>query len=93
MESGAQGTDGNKIYVRGFRPITDATTLYGSASYSETFQGGFTSGAEVLVNSRTGRCDMRRETRYSRFKVRIPAGETWSYCIGVEPDLGSAGSL
>jgi hypothetical protein len=93
MESGAQGTDGNKIRVKGFRPITDATTLYGAASYAETMQAGFTDGTEVLVSTRTGRCDMSRETRYSRFKVRIPAGTTWSYCVGVEPDIAKAGSL
>jgi len=33
-------------------------------------------GAEVPVNARTGRCDVRRDTRYSRFKVRIPAERT-----------------
>jgi len=93
LESGAQGTDENKIRVRGFRPITDATTLYGAASYAETMQGGFTAGAEVLVNSRTGRCDMSRETRYSRFKVRIPSGTSWSYCVGVIPDVAPAGKL
>lgn len=93
MESGAQGTDGKKVRVKGFRPVTDATTLYGSVSYAETMQSGFTSGDEVLVSSRTGRCDMQRETRYTRMKVRIPAGQTWSYCVGVEPDFAGAGSL
>ena len=32
LESAEQGTDGTEIFVRGFRPITDAPTLYGSAS-------------------------------------------------------------
>jgi hypothetical protein len=30
LQSSEQGTDGNLIYIRGFRPITDAATVYGS---------------------------------------------------------------
>lgn len=93
MESGEQGTDGKKIRVRGFRPVTDAPTLYGSASYRDTVNATAAAGPEVLINARTGRCDFQRETRYSRFKVRIPAATTWTFCAGVEPDVTSAGSL
>jgi hypothetical protein len=50
-----------------------------------------TAGTEVLISSRTGRCDMRRSTRYSRFKVRIPAGTTWTFCAGIEPDISADG--
>lgn len=93
LESGEQGTDGRKITVRGFRPITDAATVYGSASYRDTQQAAPTAGTEVLINARTGRCDMRRETRYSRFKVRIPSGTDWSFCAGIEPDVVQGGYL
>jgi hypothetical protein len=93
LESGEQGTDGKKIRVRGFRAVTDAATHYGSCSYRDTSNATATSGSEVLVSARTGRCDMQRETRYSRFKVRIPAGTSWTYCAGVEPDVTGAGSL
>jgi hypothetical protein len=47
----------------------------------------------MLVNPRTGRCDVRRDTRYSRFKVRIPAGMSWTFCAGVVPDLTTSGTL
>jgi len=87
MESSEQGTDGRRIFVGGFRPITDAPTVYGSASYRETTQATPSSTSEVLISSRTGRCDMRKSTRYSRLKVRIPAGTIWTYCAGVEPDV------
>jgi hypothetical protein len=93
IESGEQGTDGKKLRVKGFRTVTDAATHYGSCSYRDTSSATATSGSEVLVSSRTGRCDMQRETRYTRFKVRIPAGTTWTYCVGVEPDVAGAGSL
>jgi hypothetical protein len=93
IESSEQGTDENRITIRGFRPITDAATLYGSASYRDTPSAAAASGTEVLVNARTGRCDVRRDTRYSRFKVRIPAGTNWTFCAGVVPDLTTSGTL
>jgi hypothetical protein len=93
IESAEQGTDENRITIRGFRPVTDAVTLYGSVSYRDTPSATATAGSEVLVNARTGRCDVRRDTRYSRFKVRIPAATSWSFYAGVVPDLVTGGTL
>jgi len=93
IESAEQGTDENRITIRGFRPITDANALFGSASYRDTPSQIPTQGAEIVVNARTGRCDIRRDTRYSRFKVRIPAATTWSFFAGVVPDLVPGGTL
>jgi hypothetical protein len=93
IESAEQGTDENRISIRGFRPVTDAATLYGSVSYRDTLSVAATSGMEVLVNTRTGRCDLMRDTRYSRFKVRIPAESSWTFCAGVVPDLTTGGTL
>jgi len=93
IESAEQGTDENRITIRGFRPITDAATLYGSVSYRDTPSATASSGAEVPINARTGRCDVRRDTRYSRFKVRIPAATSWTFCAGVIPDLTTGGTL
>jgi hypothetical protein len=87
LETAEQGTDGRRIFVNGFRPVTDAPTFYGTCSYRETQQDTPTSTVEVARNSRTGRCDMRRSTRYSRFKIRIPAATSWSFAAGVEPDV------
>jgi hypothetical protein len=92
LESGEQGTDGARIRVRGCRPITDAPTVYGSASYRETQQETVTSTSEVLINSRTGRTDLNKSTRYSRLKMRIPAGTVWTFMAGVEPDFVPDGS-
>lgn len=92
LESAEQGTDGNRITVRGFRPITDAPTLFGSASWRDTQLVVATAGAEVPVSPRTGRCDMMRDTRYTRFRIRIPAGTFWTFAAGVEPDLTTNGT-
>jgi hypothetical protein len=91
METSEQGTDGRRIFVGGFRPVTDAPSVYGSASYRELVSDTPTSLPEIAMNSRTGRCDLRRSTRYSRMKVRIPAATSWTYAAGVEPDIKQEG--
>jgi hypothetical protein len=90
-ETSEQGTDGQRIFVKGFRPITDAATVYGSCSSRDTQQASVTDGTEVLISSRTGRCDLRKSTRYSRLKVRIPAATSWTFNAGVEPDISPEG--
>ena len=91
LETAEQGTDGRRIFVNGFRPVVDASSVYGSASYRERVADTPTSLAEIAMNSRTGRCDMRRSTRYSRMKVRVPASTMWTYAAGVEPDIKQEG--
>lgn len=91
LETAEQGTDGRRIFVNGFRPVIDASTVYGSASYREIISDTPTSLPEIAKNSRTGRCDLRRSTRYSRMKARIPASTQWTYAAGVEPDVRQEG--
>jgi hypothetical protein len=86
LETAEQGTDGARIKLKkGFRPVSDAPAVYGSASRRENLQGSVTAGAESLVNAITGICNMLVDTRYSRFKCRIPAGTSWTFINGVEP--------
>jgi hypothetical protein len=91
LETAEQGTDSRRIFVNGFRPVIDAPTAYGSASYREMVSETPTSLPEIAKNTRTGKCDMRRSTRYSRMKVRVPASELWTYAAGVEPDIRQEG--
>lgn len=83
IESAEQGTDVNLIGVEGFKPITDATPCYGSISYRMTQQATSLSTTERLINSRTGSVDTHKTARYMRFRIRIPAGLTWTYAAGV----------
>lgn len=91
VETAEMGTDGKRIFVRGYRPITDAETVYGSASYRETQQASPSSTSEGLINASTGRVDLRKSTRYSRIKSRIPAGTRWTFISGIEPDIVQEG--
>ncbi len=93
LESGEQGADESRISIRGFRPVTDASTVYGSLTYRDTQQAISTVSPETIINSRTGRVDLRRDARYARFKTRVPAGTTWTFCAGVVPDVVSGGAL
>jgi hypothetical protein len=91
LETAEQGTDGRRIFVNGFRPVIDAPSVFGSASYREVISDTPTYLTEIAKNTRTGRCDMRRSTRYSRMKARIPASQVWTYAAGVEPDVRTEG--
>lgn len=93
LESAEQGTDENRVTLRGFRPITDAPTVYGSVTYRDTQATSSTAGAEVAMSSRTGRVDMMRDARYIRYKTRIPAATTWTFAAGVVPDVTTSGTL
>jgi hypothetical protein len=93
LESAEQGTAGTEIYIDGFRPITDAATVYGSLSWRQTQGDTPTIGAEIARNSRTGYCNLRREARYIRMKQRIPAGTTWTFAAGVEPNPALSGTV
>lgn len=90
LETPEQGQDNLRMFVRGFRPITDAPTVYGYVKSRSTAQASATTGSEVLVND-IGVCPQRVDTRYARAGLRIPAGTSWTYAAGVEPDVVSTG--
>lgn len=91
MQSSEQGTDGNVIYINGFKHIGDAATAYGSLSWRETQADTPTTGTEVARNPRTGNFDVRKESRYQRMQVRIPLGTSWTFSAGVEPSVNTSG--
>jgi hypothetical protein len=90
MDTGEQGGTGQRMRVRGFRPITDATAAFGSLVVRENVQAAPVVTTETAVNA-IGVCPQNASTRYARARVRIPAGTLWNYCIGVEPDVTTEG--
>lgn len=87
-----QGTDGQKIFLKGFRVITDAATLYGTTSYRDTQGASPVTSTETQMSTRTGRVDIRRDARYQRFGTRIPAGQVWNFSAGYEADVTTSGT-
>jgi hypothetical protein len=91
LDTAEQGTDGARIKVKGFRPITDAPRLYGSVSFRDTQQAAPVFTGESLINALTGRVNLLKSTRYARARCRIPAGTAWTFIAGIEPDVALEG--
>ncbi len=87
LETPEQGGDGKRIFNRGFRVVTDATTssILGSASYRESPQATRNYTAENSINA-LGIVPLRVSTRFTRDKIRITQGTTWTFAAGVEAD-------
>ena len=91
LDTSEQVLDGSRrVRVKGIRPVTDAVNCYGSVSSRERPQDTVTYSAEQIVNAR-GLCPANVSTRMARGHIRIPAGETWSYALGCEPDFAQEG--
>lgn len=90
LETSERSFPGKRYFVSGFRPITDAGTVYGSASMRENQSATRDYSTETLINSR-GLCPQRVSTRYARGRVRIPAGTDWTFAAGIEPELVELG--
>jgi hypothetical protein len=91
LDTAEQGTADARLKLRGFRPITDAPALFGSASRRDTQQAVATFTAECAIHPQTGRVNLLTSTRYARLRTRIPAGTAWSFIAGVEPDITLGG--
>lgn len=90
LDTGEQGGDGTRFFSRGFRVIADAPALFGSASARETQNVPAVYSPEIAINS-LGNVDLRVDTRFTRSRVRIPAGTAWTVSRGIEPDLAPMG--
>ena len=76
--------------IRGVRPISDAATVFGQASFRQKISDAIAFTEEVPMNG-FGLIPFRRETRMCRFRNRIPAGTSWTFSMGLEPDVTAAG--
>jgi len=92
METPEQGGDGRRMFVRGFRVVSDATTgsILGSVSYREGPQLPYNYSVENTPDVR-GYIPLRISTRYARAKIRIPQTTSWTYAAGIEADNSPEG--
>src|SRR5262245_46760967 len=80
LDTSEQAMDGRRVRVKGFRPITDAASCFGAVGDS----------AEQAVNAK-GLCPANVSTRLARGRLRIPAGASWSFASGLEPEFAQEG--
>lgn len=81
---------GLRVDVNGLRPVTDAATVYGRIGMRDRPSGTVTYSTEAVTND-DGLIPQLVNTRLARAVIRIPAGETWTYATGIEPDFMPAG--
>lgn len=86
LETAEHGNVYQRIFVRGVRPITDASSSLVAISERENIQTAQTYSTGDPVDAR-GFVPARVDTRYARAKLTITAGTTWTFAAGVEPDI------
>lgn len=94
IETQEQGSNEKRMFVKGFRVITDAPVVFGSVSYRDNPQAPYKYTSEVLIDQ-MGVCLVQGggiDTRYARARIRIPAGTVWTYAMAIEPDAMITGS-
>ena len=90
LQTSEQGAE-KRLFINGFRPVTDAATVYGSVTSRETSGASAVTSSETAVNA-MGICPQRVSTRYARGIVRIPSGTSWTYATGIEPVVTGDGA-
>jgi len=90
LETPEQSGDGQRIKVKGFYPVTDASDVRGRFSKRENLSDVETYTSEVTMNAR-GFVPTIRDTRYTKVKIRIPEGTSWTFASGVKPDFTLTG--
>lgn len=84
LETPEQGEAGKQMLVSGLHPVCDADVAYGRVSRRQHV--GATRVYETeYARDGAGFVPARIDTRYSRYRLRIPAGSTWTFAAGVVP--------
>lgn len=86
----AQLAEGNGVYLSQIWPMTDAATVYARVSVRDNLSQQPRNGAERAMN-RWSIVPVESRGRFARFRVRIPAGEAWTYAQGLTPKVQVAG--
>jgi hypothetical protein len=86
IETGEFPQSQELMYVDGIRPMVDGGTVTAAVGYRST------PSASISYTSATsagddGVCPQRIAARYTRAKVSIAAGGSWTHAMGVEPRL------
>lgn len=92
-EHSRQSIDGNPggIFWRGWRPVTDASGIAGSLLYRSNQNTAATQSSEKTMDS-YGKINLRQDAKFFKARNRIPAGTTWTFAKGIEPNVTASGS-
>jgi len=90
LQTAEQTAVQQRMFVRGFWPLTDAPALFGSTAVRESLQASPVFRPEQPIDVR-GFVPQRASTRHARPQVRIPSGTVWTYISGIDPDVVQEG--
>jgi hypothetical protein len=90
METDEADLGGSLVFISGVRLVGDAAGAMISIGGRLNAQSAPVFGTESSLDE-TGSANAITETRYAKARVRVPAGETWTYVRGVQPDASPAG--
>lgn len=90
LETAEGDPQGRMVEINGVRPMTDSPDVMCSLGSRISPSAAVVYSAEAAVDDQ-GWCPQMLESRYIRGRARIPAGSTWTYALGMQPDLGLAG--
>lgn len=81
---------GNTVEINGLRPMTDCAIAFMSVGMRMSLADNVEYSPEVQIDNQ-GWAEAYVETRYSRGRMRAPAGAVWNFAQGIEPDVAIAG--
>lgn len=91
LETGdRQLADGRRALVRSVRPVVDSSAALARVGKRERLADTRIWSAESAMEI-SGECPLRSSGRYHRFRVRLPAGTTWTHAQGVEVTAAGQG--
>ena len=91
LETPEQGDHANQMFVSGCYPVSDAPAPFGQVSSRQNV-GASRSWNVEQPRDGAGLIPARADTRYSRFRNRIAAGEVWTFSSGVMPLMRATGN-
>lgn len=91
IETGEGDLEGQMVFIKWLRPITDCGASLYSLGHRGTPYASISYTAEAAINSQ-GQVPFVLEDRYIKARFRAPAGSVWTYARGVQPSSGPAGS-
>lgn len=92
LETAEQTLDNRRVNINGVRPLTDASSAFGSILSRNNLNEAASEGDESEMDT-DGYCPLLAEGRYARSRTRIPAGTLWTYASGVYLDAAAAGEF
>lgn len=91
LETSETDLEGDLVFINGARPITDCAGAMLSIGGRLVPTAAITYSPESPISDGDGMCPQLVETRYAKARVRMPAGQVWSYARAVQPDAQLAG--